>query len=112
MKITIPKSNKKQEEREKFRHWSKTVRERDNNECQICGSSYMLNAHHLIPRQFKDYAFNSDNGISLCPKHHKFSRVISAHNNPLAFMIWFSMARPKQFELLKEWNRQIQERLE
>lgn len=89
--------------------WANKIKERDGWACVICGSKYAPNAHHLIPRENKETRHNIENGITLCTKHHKFSRVISAHNNPLAFYMWlekykfheFCIARLKTAELCK-----------
>jgi len=57
----------------------KKVRERDNNECQVCGKSKdeagkNLPVHHIKPvRTFSspEDAHFLDNLITLCPKHHQ-----------------------------------------
>ena len=72
-----------------FKEWSKVVKERDGNVCVICGGNERLNSHHIIPRENKDLRFIVENGITLCPSHHKYSLEISAHRNPLSFFIWF-----------------------
>ena len=76
--------------------WKAAVKERDGFKCVICGEEKMLNAHHIIPREIKELRHDVQNGISLCPKHHKFSNEISAHKNPFAFMVWLCDNRPKQ----------------
>ncbi len=70
--------------------WATMIKARDNWACVICGSTYKPQAHHLVPREHKQYKYEPDNGITLCLLHHKFSRVISAHNAPLAFWFWLS----------------------
>lgn len=73
--------------------WSVKIRERDNWCCAICGNTFGASAHHIIPRENKEFRYFEDNGITLCVKHHKFSRVISAHNNPMAFFLWLQKYR-------------------
>lgn len=89
------------EERERAKKenefWAASVKERDKWNCAICGSFYHPNAHHIIPRENKEYLLELDNGITLCTKHHKFSRVISAHNSPIAFFLWLQRFRPSLF---------------
>lgn len=82
--------------------WAYTIKERDRWACVICGSTFKPNAHHIIPREHKDFITNMDNGITLCTNHHKFSRFISAHNNPLAFFLWLERFQPHLFLLAKE----------
>jgi hypothetical protein len=65
--------------------WSKQVKERDGNKCVICGRTDYLNSHHLIPRQIKYLRHDINNGITLCPLHHKYSSELSAHKNPVYF---------------------------
>ena len=52
--------------------WSKTVKKRDNNQCQICGLSEKLNSHHILYKSnYPKLSLNSNNGITLCITHHK-----------------------------------------
>jgi len=67
------------------REWSKKIRE-VYPECIICGSKVRLNAHHIIPREIKKTRHELFNGVSLCPKHHKWG-INSAHRNPLWFLL-------------------------
>jgi 5-methylcytosine-specific restriction endonuclease McrA len=51
--------------------WSKEVRERDNNSCQVCGTTDNLHAHHIISKHFfPELAYNINNGVSLCSTCH------------------------------------------
>lgn len=81
--------------------WAKQIRERDGNKCAYCDSTNSLNAAHIIPREQKLFRWNLDNGILLCAKHHKWSFEFSVHQNPFAFLMWFSQVRKEQFERLK-----------
>lgn len=78
------------------REWADKVKDRDGRSCVVCGSPVRLNAHHIIPREVHETKFEIMNGLSLCPKHHFFSRKISAHNNPLGLFIWLEENRPEQ----------------
>lgn len=82
--------------------WAEEVKELDNHKCVICGVSERLNAHHIIPRQIKKFRWDKTNGISLCPKHHRFSFELSAHQNPLAFFKWMQKYRSMQLKYLLE----------
>lgn len=109
MRITLSKlqSQERKEQRELDEFWATAIKNRDNWECVICGSKYAPNAHHIIPRENKSYRYEEDNGISLCVKHHKFSRIISAHNNPLAFFLWLMLYRPDQYFKAVKRTRQL-----
>jgi len=79
--------------------WATMIKSKDNWRCAICGSDYRPNAHHIVPREHKRYKYEPDNGITLCVRHHKFSRVISAHNNPLAFFLWLRRFKYTLYEV-------------
>ena len=78
------------------RQWSINIH--SAGKCAICGGHSYLQAHHLIPREIKQYRYSIENGILLCVKHHKYDYVISAHKNPLAFTIWL------QNKKIEVWN--------
>ena len=79
--------------------WRKKVLERDNHKCVVCGTGpKYLNVHHLIPSEFKDFEFDVDNGITLCPSHHTLGKF-SAHKNPLLFSCWLSNNFSELFDL-------------
>ena len=78
--------------------WAVSVKERDGWRCVICGSDIRPNAHHIIPREQIDTKYDVRNGLTLCPKHHFFCRLISAHNNPLGLFMWLQNNRPEQLE--------------
>lgn len=65
--------------------WSKTVRDRANNKCEICGSTKQVQAHHILKKEFYPlYRYDLNNGIALCMSHHKWSKV-SVHSNSIYF---------------------------
>lgn len=77
---------------------SKEIRERDNNQCVICGKTGLLHVHHILPKErFKDLKFDPLNLISLCPSCHRFSRY-SAHKNGLFFSEFLRLKRPIQYQ--------------
>jgi|GEM_PF-3156931 len=50
--------------------WSKSVRKRDNNQCQVCLKSG-IHAHHILQKQhYPELSLNINNGITLCMEHH------------------------------------------
>ena len=56
----------------------------------------MLNAHHLVPRQFIEYRLEMDNGITLCVHCHNFGKF-SAHKNPLWFANWLKQNKEDDY---------------
>jgi len=91
-------SNKKE-----LKEWADTVKLRDGHRCVICGVTERINAHHILPVEIEETRLWLENGISLCPKHHKFSRNFSAHNNPFVFLYWLEIARPEQYKKIKDF---------
>ena len=85
-----------------LKEWANKVKDRDDRQCVICGKEKLLNAHHLIPKQVPEYKYQMRNGISLCPSHHRFSFILSAHQNPISFLKWMEANRPKQLEWVLE----------
>ena len=83
--------------------WAGEVKDRDNWKCVICGNKFRPNAHHIIPRQLKETRHLVMNGITLCPKHHRFSFELSAHQNPLAFFMWMKEKRSYQLRCVMEF---------
>lgn len=52
--------------------WSSFIRDRDGNQCIICGSKKRLSAHHIVRKSFwKHLRFQTGNGITLCHICHK-----------------------------------------
>lgn len=95
MKLSITKANKQQKELDEA--FSTYIKSRDGWMCQICGSDYKPCCHHILPREIKEYRYSEDNAITLCLKCHKFSRIISAHNAPLAFFLWLQSFKSPLF---------------
>ena len=52
--------------------WSKVIKTRDDNQCQVCGSTTNLHAHHIFPKSsYSGLEFNLNNGVTMCSQHHK-----------------------------------------
>ncbi|MEK6879863.1 MAG: HNH endonuclease [Nanoarchaeota archaeon] len=96
------KKIEKRDSKKKFKEWSMKVRERDEYKCVICKTDKFIHAHHIIPKEIKEFRFNINNGVSLCAKHHKYSFQISAHKNPVMFIFWLQNNRGEQWELLNK----------
>lgn len=56
--------------RNKLKTWSKHIRQRDENKCQICGEPAVL-VHHIFQKsKYPQLYLIENNGISLCKIHH------------------------------------------
>jgi 5-methylcytosine-specific restriction endonuclease McrA len=82
------------------KEWREQVKAIYNNKCAICGETKMLNAHHIIPKEIKEFRWDIDNAIALCPKHHRFGFKISAHQNPLIFLLLFEKLYPERYNAI------------
>ena len=52
--------------------WSKAIKQRDDNKCQVCGNTENLHVHHIFEKRFyPKLSLNTNNGITLCMTHHK-----------------------------------------
>lgn len=68
---------------EAYDRWRAAVFERDNFECKICGSTRILQAHHMWSwNAYPKLRFEIANGIVLCRVHHReFHRQYGKGNN-------------------------------
>ncbi|MFX0135472.1 MAG: hypothetical protein ACFFDN_17645 [Candidatus Hodarchaeota archaeon] len=57
---------------------------------------------HLIERENYLWRWNFDNVIDLCSHHHKFSRIISSHNAPIAFSQFLYKYFPDKWEFVNQ----------
>ena len=88
------------------KEWSLKIRNKFGNKCVICPAERYIHAHHIIPKEIKEFRHDLDNGISLCAKHHKFNYEISAHKNPLAFFKFMSENYPEHMDrLMKKYEK-------
>jgi len=88
-----------------FKEWAEKVKQRDKF-CVICQNKEGINSHHIFPRQIKELRFELDNGITLCQNHHRFSFKLSAHQNPVAFLIWLLDNKKEQYgRIVNLWEK-------
>ena len=97
--------SKKWYKRECDKLWSKVVRLRAKNKCELCGSINTLNSHHIFGRKAMSTRYDTDNGILLCFKCH----FVEAHQNPARFYIWLVEKRGREWydKLNKRHNNLI-----
>jgi len=74
--------------------------------CEVCGTPYGLNAHHIIGKVNYNLRWDIRNGCLLCITNHKFGKL-SAHQNPLWFVDWLKKNRSKDYKYLKDYKFQI-----
>lgn len=92
-KVALKKRDKKKKDTE----WAIAVKERDGYRCTYCGSKDYLNSHHIFSRNNLSTRHDIDNGITLCAKHHTFSKEFSAHQTPTEFTFWLQKLKGKKF---------------
>ena len=50
--------------------WKEACKERDDYQCQYCGSEKTLQVHHIVSRTNASTFYDLDNGITLCKACH------------------------------------------
>ena len=66
--------------------WADKVKQ--PGQCEVCGQTNNLNAHHYYTRRNRAVRWYIPNGFCLCPNHHTFSSQFSAHQTPHDFCLW------------------------
>ena len=89
----------KREINKKDKEWRQKVLKLYDSKCVICGDTNRPNAHHIIPRTFKELRWDVNNSILLCVSHHKFGKF-SAHKNALWFIHWLRDTYPLKYNYL------------
>ena len=52
---------------EKLKSWAVSVKKLDSFSCIACGYSRKLHSHHILPKsKYRQYAYNVNNGVTLC----------------------------------------------
>lgn len=78
-------------------YWSKLVKLRAGNRCEVCGRMQYLNSHHIFSRSKYVTRWDVENGVCLCPGCHTLSSVFSAHKTPIEFVDWLYKTKGKKF---------------
>lgn len=86
------------------KEWSKRARE-DTPFCAFCGQQQNLAAHHIVRRSVKSTRLLLINAVVLCPSHHVFNHLFSAHRTPEAFKKWVTKQYPDRMKTLKKRER-------
>ena len=75
-----------------YKDWVKSIKERDNECCVLCGANQHLEAHHVFSfKNFIPLRLEPDNGITLChwchKKYHAFYNL--ENTNPVTLLKFF-----------------------
>lgn len=69
--FNITKNNEKERKKNFIYVLNNKIKNRDNNECQLCGETNKLNVHHIIPWRIKiGSRFDEINLVTLCRTCH------------------------------------------
>ena len=77
--------------------WSKLVKLKAGNKCEVCHKTRYLNSHHIYSRSKKSTRWHVKNGICLCVGCHTFSSSFSAHKTPIEFIDWLRNKKGEAF---------------
>ena len=87
---------KKKERNKLDKQWKEEVHTAWDHRCAVCGKTdVVLNAHHIISRQLKEFRHDKMNGILVCSNCHVFSPYISCHKGSLLFFDWLVTKYPQ-----------------
>lgn len=78
--------------------WAISGKIKDGGKCAICSSTEYLQSHHLISRRVLKFRHKLLNSIVLCPAHHEYSLLLSAHSASWNFHKWLEENRKEQNE--------------
>ena len=79
-----------------YKDWVKSIKERDNECCVLCGANQHLEAHHVFSfKNFIPLRLDLHNGITLChwchKKYHAFYNL--ENTNPVTLLKFFKEFR-------------------
>jgi len=65
--------------------WSRTIKKRDDNKCQICGNKSNASHHIFFKSKYPGLSLNIHNGISLCDDCHYEVHSLNGGYKPLKY---------------------------
>ena len=77
--------------------WSKLIRKRAGGRCEKCGSTKIVQAHHIIPRTNYNLRHDPENGVALCKRDHLFW----SHKDAIGFIEWLNKKHPGRYKKLR-----------
>lgn len=88
------------------KEWRLAILKEFDSKCVVCDKKDRVNCHHLFPKEIKELRHEVLNGICLCVSHHKYNVKLSAHKNPVAFLLWYQGHYTFRFvKLLESWKK-------
>lgn len=64
-----------------YYEYRKSVQEKDNRSCIVCGSQNNIEVHHIYPFALYPHdRFNPNTGVCMCKEHHSIGSPISFHS--------------------------------
>jgi hypothetical protein len=88
--------------------WSRLVKLRASERCEVCGSVESLNAHHIEGRRNEATRYDLKNGVCLCSGCHVF-RKQSAHQSPLWFVEWLKEHRNTDYYYIMTKRNEVRQ---
>ena len=79
---------------------SEVCKKRAGYECEKCGSTKVIQCHHIIPRTKWALRYDLENLICLCKFHHLYW----AHKDATAFTAWIETKRDMKYLNAKRNN--------
>ena len=86
--------------------WGKLIHSIFRHRCAMCGSTYMLEAHHIAGRRSLAVRYAIKLGILLCQYCHK-EAPNAPHKHPTAFFKWLRRNYPERYELYVSLKNKI-----
>jgi hypothetical protein len=86
--------------------WKLVVLRNNQGRCYVCGSRFMIDPHHFIPKRISlNLRYNPENGVALCRKCHN---AITFKEDPMISLIIASKKGKNWVEYLeREKNKKV-----
>ena len=91
--------NSKYWKRKADKLWAEIIR--SIGYCFVCGTTKNLQAHHIVPKEREELRWDLNNGVCLCATHHRWCRIISAHQGSFIFYYYFVKRFPSWANVLR-----------
>jgi len=92
--VRIPKQKSMKQRCDEL--WKQAILKRAGGKCERCGSTKIVQAHHIIPRTKWRLRYDLENGVALCYRHH-IAGPDAAHKDAIGFTEWISSRRDIEY---------------